>query len=168
MSNKDYVSPFGTNATIARLVSDKKADPAQKKCDIRSNFKPISQIDVESMLNITTITKPREDIRMYVLVNSQLPTLHAGIQAGHALAEVVHYHQGLPILKEWVENHKTLILLSATLEQMSEMKDYFKSKDRKFSSFSEPDLDNLETAVAFEPMNAQEGKVLFGKFKLYK
>ena len=110
----------------------------------------------------------KEDIRMYVLVNSQLPTLHAGIQAGHSVAEFVHYQQSLPILKDWVENHKTLILLSATLDQISEMKSYFISKGRRFASFREPDLDDLETAVAFEPMTAQEGTVLFGKFKLYK
>lgn len=113
-------------------------------------------------------TKEKSDIRMYVLVNSDLPVLHAGIQSAHALSEFVHYHQNLPILKEWVEIHKTLILLSASTQQMAEMKEYFKSKDRKYSSFNEPDLDNLETAIAFEPMTAQEGKVLFGKFKLYK
>lgn len=110
----------------------------------------------------------KQDIRMYVLINSALPVLHAGIQASHAVTEFTYYQRDLPILKEWVENHKTLVFLSATLDQIAEMKDYFTSKDRKFASFKEPDLDNLETAVAFEPMTVQEGKVFFGKFKLYK
>ncbi len=112
--------------------------------------------------------KEKSDIRMYVLINSDLPVLHAGIQASHAISDFTYYQRELPVLKEWVENHKTLVFLSATLDQISEMKSYFTSKDRKFASFREPDLDDLETAVAFEPMTAQEGKVLFGKFKLYK
>ena len=111
---------------------------------------------------------PKTDIRCYVMANVELPPIHAGIQASHALADLVHFNQTVPILKEWMEKHKTLVLLSANSEQMIEMRKYFSSKGMAYASFLEPDLDNMETAIAFQPVDVLEGKVLFGKFKLFK
>ncbi len=109
-----------------------------------------------------------QDIRCYVLANIDLPPIHAGIQALHASCELVWNHQKLPIVKEWVENHKTVVLLGATLEELNNMKNIFDLMGKCYSEFKEPDLDNLLTAVAFEPMPAKDGKTIFGKFKLFK
>ena len=132
----------------------------------------IEEMDTNGIWDKVPIDIPVEpkksDIRCYILANHVLPPIHAGIQAGHSLAEMVHFGQHLSIVKKWVEEDKTLVLLSATVDQMAEMKAFFEKTGRHFSSFKEPDLNNLETAVAFEPMDAVEGKIIFGKFKLFK
>ena len=108
----------------------------------------------------------KKDIRCYILINNKLPTIHGGIQASHSLAELmVKFPQG--IVSDWATNHKTLVFLSATEDEIRLMCSYFEEKSRLQAMFSEPDLDYLLTAAAFEPMEASEGKILFGKFKLF-
>lgn len=109
-----------------------------------------------------------QNLKCYVMVNSQLPAIHAGIQASHSLTELVFFNRDEPNMIDWVKNHKTLILLSATDKEITQMKEYFDLKNIRYASFSEPDLNNLETAVAFMPMTSLEGTAIFGKFKLYK
>lgn len=107
----------------------------------------------------------KEDIRCYILINSKLPTIHGGIQAAHSLAELmVKFPHDI---SDWATNHKTLVFLSATEDEIRMMCNYFVEKSRLQTPFFEPDLDNLITAAAFEPMKASEGKILFGKFKLF-
>lgn len=109
---------------------------------------------------------PKLDIRCYVLVNANLPTIHGGIQGAHALAELMFKFP--KETGEWADKHKTLVFLSATEKDIEGTMAYFKNKNRPFAEFREPDLDNLLTAAAFEPMDVVEGRVLFGKFKLFK
>lgn len=109
---------------------------------------------------------PTQDIRCYVLVNNNLPTIHGGIQGAHALAELMVNYPKETL--DWATNHKTLVFLSATEKDIEGMMSYFKNKNRPYAQFLEPDLDNLLTAAAFEPMDAVEGRVIFGKFKLFK
>lgn len=112
---------------------------------------------------------PVDMMKMYILVNrSKLTIVQSGVQASHASSEYVYFNHSLPSTKEWAENHKTMILLEATEEDIVKMADYFTRHGKKAYIFKEPDLDNLTTACAFEPIQSSDGKVLFGKFKLLR
>jgi hypothetical protein len=60
--------------------------------------------------------------------------------------------------------------LEATEKQMDEVIFGFKSIGKKTAKFIEPDMgpNGVFTALAVEPVNSDEGKVLFGQFKLLK
>lgn len=105
-------------------------------------------------------------LRMYVLVRRDvLPLVHCGVQAGHAVAEFVHYHQN-DNTKKWVEEDKTLICLEATDGQIEKMKKYFADRSMNYQPFHEPDMSNLQTAVAFQPISTEDGAIIFKDFKL--
>lgn len=109
------------------------------------------------------------DLRMYVMVDKQnLPPLHAGIQALHAAVECTYENRDQVSMENWVKQGKTVVLLGVTQEQMNEMITYFTLYKMYYREFFEPDLDNLRTAVSFQPINSLSGKVLFGKFSLYR
>ena len=107
-------------------------------------------------------------LRMYVLVRRDVLTLvQCGVQAGHAASEYVHFHRN-DKTKQWAEADKTLIFLSATGDEIEKMKRQFDRKNKTYQSFHEPDLNDLQTAVAFEPVQFTQGKELFGQFALLK
>lgn len=92
----------------------------------------------------------------YVFVNMYTSGIHAGIQAAHAIAELVHNFQSSPILKGWVEETKTIILLeggeSGDLEQLAVL---FADIDCEqetekfiFNIWFEPGLNSAATALA--------------------
>ena len=105
-----------------------------------------------------------ERLKMYVLVRKDiLSDVQCGVQAGHAIAEYMKDHLETDHrLKKWVEEHKTLIFLSATAEQIEKKKVAFPS----WSGFKEPDIGNIETAVAFSPVSHERGAELFGDLRL--
>ena len=110
----------------------------------------------------------KDDLRMYVLVRRDvLPLAHCGVQASHAVAEYVHYHQNDRTAK-WVEKDKTLIMLEATADDIERKRLEFTDAKRYYQPFHEPDMSNCLTAMAFEPMTAEQGKKIFGKFLLLK
>lgn len=59
-----------------------------------------------------------------------------------------------------------MVILKGTEEEMNEMREKFKSQNRTYAEFYEPDLDNLWTAITFEPIEENEGDELFFNFKL--
>lgn len=117
-------------------------------------YEDVSLEDVESQ------------IRMYVLVRRDiLPLVHCGVQAAHAVAEFVHYHQN-ENTKVWVTCEKTLIVLSATEEQIEEKMKQFSDNHMNYQPFYEPDMGNVMTAVAFQPLPKNEADNFFGDLKL--
>ena len=101
-------------------------------------------------------------LKVYVLVRKDILTeIQCGVQAAHAVAELVHDHED-PAVTDWVVNHRTLIFLSATEKQIAEKKELLST----FKGFKEPDLNNVETAVAFTPVTHIVGVDLFGDLKL--
>lgn len=109
------------------------------------------------------------DLRMYVLINRpELPLVNAGVQAGHSIAEYMATHGHLPKVQSWVDEHKTMIFLEASENQIKDAIRFSEVKGLTYKTFHEPDLDHLLTAVAFEPITSIEGKELFGKLKLLK
>jgi hypothetical protein len=111
------------------------------------------------------------DMKMYILINrSQLTLVQAGVQAAHALAEYPLQNPNCESYKKWVSTHKTLIFLEANERQMDETITGLKILGKKCAKFIEPDMgkDGVFTALAIEPVLSDEGKLLFGQYKLLK
>jgi len=107
--------------------------------------------------------------KMYVMVNKKELTLpQCAVQAGHAIAEFMALYGKENNVHDWClnKNHRTLIILEANEREMEKMIGKFEDINLRYRCFREPDLDNLLTAVAFEPLWSNEGKEIFGKFKL--
>jgi hypothetical protein len=112
---------------------------------------------------------PDDTMKMYVLVNrSKLTVVQCGVQALHAAAEYSYFYYDNPTTKDYHENHKTVILLEATEDDIMSMAHYFKVIGKNSHIFKEPDLDDLITACAYEPISSTEGKILFSRFKLLR
>lgn len=126
-----------------------------------------------------------KSLRMYVLVvKERLTTIQVGIQAAHACLEFANaFYNTNSNFRQWITKDKTLIILEATEKQIKEMNEYFKRSDKRFTEFYEPDLlddhggfvpsvveekqpDGVLTACAYEPMSNEDGKIVFGKFRL--
>lgn len=103
-------------------------------------------------------------LKMYVLIRKDILTdVQCGVQASHALSWYIRdYIQYDPNLIEWIWNHHTLIFLEANEEEIHRKKVLFPS----WVGFKEPDLDDIETAVAFSPVSPERGMELFGDLKL--
>ena len=87
---------------------------------------------------------------MYVAVRQDIDLGYQAVQAGHAAIQFQHDHP--EIAKSWHDWSKYLVYVSARDEQ--HLKDLiFKSEIRNISTsiFTEPDIDDQITAVAFEP-----------------
>lgn len=96
---------------------------------------------------------------MYILVNSKLTKSQRIPQASHAVAEYVFdYRDGL---EDWLRNHRTMVVLQCNEEHMKILSRQLKSK-----GFVDEDLDDMLTAVAFEPMTREEGSHYFNCMRL--
>ena len=69
-------------------------------------------------------------------------------------------------IKDWVENDKTMVIFKADENEMRSMMNTFHLIGKKYAGFHEPDICNVLTAVAFEPMEETEGDKLFWNCKL--
>jgi hypothetical protein len=106
--------------------------------------------------------------KVYVLVRKDiLSDIQVGVQATHAVVEMLDLakcYDRYP--SDWVDNYRTLIFLAANEYELEEMKRKCDAQDVLFCGFREPDLNNIETAVAFEPVTVEKGFELFGGFEL--
>ena len=66
-----------------------------------------------------------------------------------------------------MENHRTMVCLQATEDEMVSVMDRFwHSGDERYGTFVDEDLGDFFTAVAFHPMSEEEGKKWFSGFRL--
>jgi hypothetical protein len=63
---------------------------------------------------------------------------------------------------DWQQNHRTIVCLRASEYEMTRMQ----GLGKRTASFVDEDLDDMLTAVAFEPMARSEGRTLFGGMRL--
>lgn len=118
-------------------------------------------------MQIPAPNEDTSDMKMYVLINRDiLSIVQCGVQASHASLEYAYTHKNNENYNEWHKNHKTLIFLEAKESEIYAKMNELHQKGKTFSKFDEPDLGNRLTAVCFEPMKSDEGKIIFGDFKL--
>jgi hypothetical protein len=96
-------------------------------------------------------------LRMYFFVPYNISPIQQAIQAGHAAQQYDHLYKDDPQLIDFIENHKTWIILNGgttnddennygTMNQLAA--DLYLNKI-KFVKFREPDLNNALTAICF-------------------
>lgn len=106
--------------------------------------------------------------KLYVLVDESLPVTYAGVQAGHAAIDFCLRHADNDNVRDWNENHNVLIYLQAPKRSMDIQMALFDKLGKLSHEFVEPDLGDVVTAVAFEPVTNEEGLELFKGFKLLR
>lgn len=89
------------------------------------------------------------DIAVYVVVNKDLSPGLKATQALHAAVEMTHHHKPA---EDWVLNHKTVVILEASLEYLKFLKCKVQGHGYGAFPFIDTDLGPEITAVAFSPM----------------
>lgn len=90
--------------------------------------------------------------KLFILVRNDLDLAYQGVQGGHAVAEFLIKNP----TQTW--NNETLVYLEADVERWMDKLDMH---DINYTSFREPDLDNIVTAIGVH----HEGK-MFKNLKL--
>jgi len=86
------------------------------------------------------------NLKMFVLVRSDLEEIHQSVQSGHSLAEYsLRGDKGL--YQQW-DNHSLIYLGVSDEWALLKWTHKLKKKEKCFSGFYEPDLQNELTAVA--------------------
>lgn len=87
--------------------------------------------------------------KMYVFVARHLSPIQKGVQAAHAVAEFVFEHKEISCVRDWVNLHKTLVMLDVSNNiKFLEIQQALQAYGVKFTEFKEPDLGNITTAIA--------------------
>lgn len=96
---------------------------------------------------------------MFFLVPYNISPIQQAIQAGHASLEYAHRFRDVPLFVDFVENHKTWIILNGgttrhgedfeTMGTLNQIEYRLITSGIHHSSFREPDLDYALTAVCF-------------------
>jgi hypothetical protein len=80
----------------------------------------------------------------------------------------MHQYNDIDAVKTWVNDHRTMIILSATDSDIKRIKSVYDSLGLAYMGFNEPDMSNIETAVAFEPVKNKDSKNIFSNLGLLK
>lgn len=108
-------------------------------------------------------------LKIFILVRRDiLPLPHCAVQASHSACEFMMKFGQKPSVIDWVNNHKTMIILSATDDEIESIKVLYEKMGLSYATFVEPDMDNAETATCFEPISNDISKAIFGKLSLLK
>ena len=88
--------------------------------------------------------------RMYFFVMYNLSGIQKGIQAGHAALEYAEMFFNTWEYKEFINNHKTFIVLSGGGSQDMILREQeLKNLGFNYAVFTEPDLNMSRSAIAF-------------------
>lgn len=66
-------------------------------------------------------------------------------------------------IRDWVKNHRTIVCLRGSEEDMDNAK---RAMSVKYGEFHDEDLDNMLTAIAFWPMTKKDGEGCFESLRL--
>ena len=72
----------------------------------------------------------------------------------------------MPSVIDWVQNHKTMVILQSDAEGFEKIKNQYTSMGKKYADFFEDDLNHALTATAFEPITDELGSEIFSSYKL--
>ena len=98
--------------------------------------------------------------RMYIVVNEKLTKSQRIPQASHAVAEYVFNHKD-DNLADWINNDRTMVVLQSSEGNLAQLSSKYRSQ-----SFRDSDLQDMLTAVAFEPMTSKQGEADFRHMRL--
>lgn len=95
--------------------------------------------------------QPKNGLRMYFFVMYNLSGIQKGIQAGHAALEYANSKGHTDQYKDFIENHKTFILLDGggSKELVNDRVEELVEFEIPFDYFREPDLNDSISAIAF-------------------
>ena len=111
----------------------------------------------------------KDNLKCYVIINTGILTpMQIGVQASHALAELVWSRSSNPNVQRWVNEDKTLIFLASNEYQRDQKIVAMTALGKSYASFKEPDIGNTWTATAFEPIPTSVGREIFGDLALAK
>lgn len=92
----------------------------------------------------------QKGLRMYFFVMYNLSGIQKGIQCGHAALEYANTFRDDPQYQDFIENHKTFILLDGGGSgDMLDRYDELNELGITFAFFREPDLNHAMSAIAF-------------------
>lgn len=108
------------------------------------------------------------ELRAIVIVRKDLSRSQQTVQAGHALAELA-FNAGSrqdAKFKDWVKNHKTLVVLGA--RDLKHLEDIHAYVENRFihQMFHEPDIGGEATALAIFPGTSAELDPHFASMQL--
>lgn len=107
-----------------------------------------------------------KDLRVYVLVRQDLSKGQRAVQSGHAIAELVYAQRHCPLIQQWVEQDKTLVLLSATAADLSQMQATCQQLGLATAAFIDSDLGEDVTALAIAPVVLGRAGLSLRRFNL--
>jgi len=90
----------------------------------------------------------KDDMKLYVFVHSHLSTMQKGIQAAHAVAEILLKDKKA---RKWAKEHKTLIIVEGgNTQRMDSLLSHLQGSGISYAPFYEDNdtLDGLHTATA--------------------
>lgn len=126
-------------------------------------------LESDAMLPNVDAPNTQDNMKCYVIINTSILTpMQIGVQAAHALAELVWIRSSNPNVARWVNEDKTLIFLAANEYQRDQKIVAMTGLGKAYASFKEPDIGNTWTATAFEPIPSSVGREIFGDLSLAK
>lgn len=85
--------------------------------------------------------------KMYLLVLESLSAPQKAVQSSHATAEFMHQYGSRPEVSDWVQNDRTMVILSVDEKQLDDWEYRLNRRQLPFATFFEPDVDK-KTALA--------------------
>ena len=91
--------------------------------------------------------------KFYILTRRDLSPAAQTVQTSHAMAEFMGRFSCDPQVKDWLWNHKTLIILGIENEaELIQWESKLLELGIPCHVFVEPDMDNQKTSLAIHPM----------------
>lgn len=108
-------------------------------------------------------------MKAYTFINDYIRGIQVGVQAGHAIVELMDNWTGHKDVSEWIRNHKTFVWLNGgDSDTMQGIINTIAKADVAYEFFLEPGLGNITTAIAVVPpveiVNAVEATRLDEEF----
>lgn len=91
-------------------------------------------------------------MKAYTFINSYVCGIQVGIQAGHAIVELMDNWANHKDVAEWARHHKTFVWLDGgDSDNMQEILNTIVKADVAYEFFLEPGLGNVTTAITVVP-----------------
>lgn len=107
-----------------------------------------------------------QHLRLHLLLDrGRLPLARCSLAAARAVSAYIFEQRKHEEVGFWANRHRTVVVLAATPEEMTEMAAYFAKTGKTSLLWCDEALDERPAAAVFEPIPAMEGRVLFGRFQ---